>query len=125
MIFKNYERTPYVRFIAVCALIGEEVMVCWFLYLHLRKKALQLSLKFIFSLPSLFLILKVYISNFLPLVICFYLLKGPIPRGGCWRSHFPTVFFFFFILCIFLLFPQRREGERNSESVSALSAGEY
>jgi hypothetical protein len=124
MIFKNYERTPYVRFIAVCALIGEEVMVCWFLYLHLRKKALQLSLKFIFSLPSLFLILKVYISNFLPLVICFYLLKDLFQEEDAGGVTFP-LFFFFFTLGIFLLFPQRREGERNNESVSALSAGEY
>jgi hypothetical protein len=37
-------------------------------------------------------------------------------------SHY---FFFFFTLGIFLLFPQRREGERNSESATALSAGEY
>ncbi len=97
-----------------------EVMVCWFPYLHLRKKALQLhvSLKFIFSLPSLFLILKVYISNFLLLVICFYLLKGPITRGGCWRSHFPTVFFLLYFGYFPALSTEERKGRGETARVS-------
>jgi hypothetical protein len=101
-IVKNYERI--------------RLFDLWFV-----GSALQLSLKFIFSLPSLFLILKVYISSFLPLVICFYLLKGPIPRGGCWRSHFPTVFFLLYFGYFPALSTEERRGEEQRECLCPLS----